>query len=752
MTTNPLLRTTSACPVELDPHLSHRDGVLRPVTGVPGAYLLGPVLSRGECEQLIAATEALGYAPKRSRRSGPPIRTNTRLLYEAHPELIDALAARMRPHLEAVDVGSVGRWRPAPARRMLNDRWRMNRYAAGEQFFPHFDTGYALGSDCRSLLSVIIYLNDDFEGGETVFFPGGQTRDNMLPGDEDAREVRVRPVPGDALVFHHFGPLSPRHAGLDPGRGRRPKYVVRTDVFYERAPLPASAALFGRSPELRRCVVLLGPPGAGKSTQLRRAAKELAFHGIDFGHCVRTEVARASELGERIRQARSRRSALQDAAFGATSAGRRPGGWLPDALCLELVERQVAGAGPVRGLLLDGFPRMRSQANFLEGSGWWLLAAVHLRVDDAARSERLRGRRIDPTTGDPLPAQPGLDVSRPGARRPEDEPASVRARMVDWERDTLPLLEHYAKRGALVEVDGAGAPEAVTRAIVQAVSRRLLDEATALFPPELRALLANATTDGVNRSSRPDSLVFRYAQGGGPALYLKLAPPWGAPLADEAAFLESDSARRLGLAVPTMRGRFTLGGDVACLVTEELPGISAKRAAQAYTDDAQRRGLVDALARVLRQIHAAPLARGLADRSTAALLRRARARLERGEVPLRNFTAKYGITLESPAELAAELARLGDVAQRLAEAPPVLLHGDPCLPNFLVDDRGAVTGCLDLSGAGAGDRFRDLALARWSVRHNLGERWAEEFTQAACEGRVERERLQFFTDLGRFLA
>lgn len=752
MATNPLLRTTATCPVELDPRLSHRDSSLQAVEGVPGAYLLGPVLSRSECEQLITATEALGYAPKRSRRSGPPIRTNTRLLYEAHPELIHALAARMRPHLESIDVRSVGRWRPSPGSRLLNERWRMNRYAEGEQFFPHFDTGYALGRDCRSLLSVLLYLNDDFEQGETVFFPGGQTRDNMLPGDEDAREVRIRPVPGTALVFHHYGPLSPRHSGLVPGRGQRPKYVVRTDVFYEREPLPASATLFGRSPELHRCVVLLGPPGAGKSTQLRRVSEALGYTGLDFGHCVRSELARSSELGERIQQYRRKRAALQDAVFGATTAQRRPGGWLPDVLCLELVERQLEGVGPTRGVLLDGFPRMRSQSNFLEGSRWWLLAAVHLRVDERTRMERLQGRTLDLATGQPFHAQ-HAPPSQPGhaTRRPEDEPESVRARLVDWERDTLPLLEHYAKRGVAVEVEGTGTPEAVTQAIRQALSRRLLEEATALFPPALRELLGSATTDGVNRSSHPDSLVFRYEQGSRPALYLKLAPPWGAPLSTEAAFLQSESARRLGLAVPAFRGLFTLGGDVSCLVTEELPGASAKRAAQSYTQDSQRQGLVHDLVRVLGQIHALPLAEGLADRSTGALLRRARERLQRGEVPLRNFTPKYGLTLHSPAELAQELERLVAVSQQLAEGTRVLLHGDPCLPNFLVDASGALTGCLDLSGVGVGDRDWDIALAHWSVKHNLGERWAEGFLQAACEGRVERERLQFFTDLSRFL-
>ncbi|SES92500.1 nucleoside monophosphate kinase [Stigmatella erecta] len=752
MAATSLLRTTPACPVDFEPPLPPGARTLQPVEGVPGAYMLAPVLSRAECEQLIAASEALGYAPKKSKRSGPPIRTNTRLLYEAHPGLSDTLAQRMRPHLEAIDVRTVGPWRLAEGSRLLNERWRMNRYAAGEEFFPHFDTGYELSRECRSLLSVILYLNDDFEEGETVFFPGGQTRDHMLPGDADAREIRVRPAAGTALVFHHFGPLNPRHSGLAPVPRPRSKYVIRTDVFYTRTPPPGSVTLFGRSPSSHRCVVLLGPPGAGKSTQLRQVSQALGYTGIDFGHCIRSESARSSELSARIQQFRRKRSALQDAAFGATGEHRRPSGWLPNALCLELLEKQLEGLGPTAGLVLDGFPRMRSQSNFLEGDRWQLLAAIHLRVEDATRAERLQGRTLDPTTGQTFHARqvpPAAEGSV--VRRPEDAPGSVQARMVDWEQDTRPLLEHYAKRGVAVDVDGGGSPEAVTQAILQALSRRLLEEAVALFPPALATLLGEAPCDGVNHSSRLDSLVFRYAPPSGPALYLKLAPPWGAPLATEAAFLQSETARRLALQVPVFRGLFTLGGDVQALLTEELPGASAKRVAQACAQDSERAALVRHLAEALRTFHTSPPPEGLARYVLPSLLRRARERLQQGEVPPRNFTAKYGPPLEGLEALTRELDRLEAAAGTFPEGPHVLLHGDPCLPNFRVDATGAFTGCLDLSGAGTGDRYWDLALAHWSVRHNLGEPWAEAFLEASCGSTLDRDRLSFFSGLRRFL-
>lgn len=58
----------------------------------------------------------------------------------------------------------------------------------------------------------MIYLNDDFEGGETEF-------ENLLT---------VTPEKGTALIFYH--PL--RHEGKALASGL--KYVLRTDVMYRK--------------------------------------------------------------------------------------------------------------------------------------------------------------------------------------------------------------------------------------------------------------------------------------------------------------------------------------------------------------------------------------------------------------------------------------------------------------------------------------------------------------------------------------
>lgn len=77
----------------------------------------------------------------------------------------------------------------------------------GDSFSIHTDTGlfYDRERGEKSRWTMLIYLNDDFEGGDTVFY------------DTDTWDVthRVRPEAGKALVFDidlwHSG--SPIHAG-----------------------------------------------------------------------------------------------------------------------------------------------------------------------------------------------------------------------------------------------------------------------------------------------------------------------------------------------------------------------------------------------------------------------------------------------------------------------------------------------------------------------------------------------------------
>ncbi|SMH39662.1 kanamycin kinase [Rathayibacter oskolensis] len=56
-----------------------------------------------------------------------------------------------------------------------------------------------------------------------------------------------------------------------------------------------------------------------------------------------------------------------------------------------------------------------------------------------------------------------------------------------------------------------------------------------------------------------------------------------------------------------------------------------------------------------------------------------------------------------------------------AVTDPVVVHGDACAPNTLIDEGGAWSGTVDLGDLGVGDRWADLAVAAMSLAWNFGE-------------------------------
>ncbi|BBY56797.1 phosphotransferase [Mycobacterium koreense] len=72
-----------------------------------------------------------------------------------------------------------------------------------------------------------------------------------------------------------------------------------------------------------------------------------------------------------------------------------------------------------------------------------------------------------------------------------------------------------------------------------------------------------------------------------------------------------------------------------------------------------------------------------------------------------------------------------------SKAPPeperlVVCHGDPCVPNTLMNRDGEFAGHVDLARLGVADRWADLAIATYSISWevNFGRRFDELFFQA----------------------
>ncbi len=244
------------------------------------------------------------------------------------------------------------------------------------------------------------------------------------------------------------------------------------------------------------------------------------------------------------------------------------------------------------------------------------------------------------------------------------------------------------------------------------------------LPHGLRELLHGYTWD-LQTIGRSVAGVFRLEAEGKPALFLKTeqARPF-AELADEAARLRWLAGQ--GIACPRAMAFETHAGR-DWLLMSAVAGHDLVSAPSADTGNT-----IDIMARALRALHALDVRSCPFDHGLDKRIAMARARMEAGEVDESDFDdERQGRTA---ADAFAELLLLRPATQDL-----VVTHGDACLPNVMAAE-GTFSGFIDCGRLGVADRHQDLALACWSIRHNLGEAWVQPFLDSY--GFVEADPLK----------
>ena len=188
-------------------------------------------------------------------------------------------------------------------------------------------------------------------------------------------------------------------------------------------------------------LLIMGPPGVGKGTQAAGVAKHYGIPAISTGDIFRDHVKRQTTLGREV------------AAIMTT------GGYVPDEITNAVVAERIRQPDACDGWLLDGYPRTCGQ-----------VAAL----DQALGCDGEPG--IDAVIS--LTAQTDLLVERLLKRaeiegRADDNAETIQHRMAVYHDATDPLLDDYAARGLLLEVDGLGSIDEVAQRITQALDAKL---------------------------------------------------------------------------------------------------------------------------------------------------------------------------------------------------------------------------------------------------------------------------------------
>ncbi len=211
---------------------------------------------------------------------------------------------------------------------------------------------------------------------------------------------------------------------------------------------------------MKKHIIFLGPPGAGKGTQAKLLTKQFGFEHISTGDLLRNEIKKATKLGKEIK------SILDSGAL------------VGDNVVMEIIKEELTPEIIKKGFVFDGFPRTVVQAEkfdiLVKTLNFNIDVVLYVVINEDTAIKRISNRRVCSNCGaiyhliyNP-PKKAGVCDFCGGTlyQRDDDKEETVRNRYKIYMRHTFPLVEYYKKRELLVNIDGTKTQEEIFNDII----------------------------------------------------------------------------------------------------------------------------------------------------------------------------------------------------------------------------------------------------------------------------------------------
>ena len=172
-------------------------------------------------------------------------------------------------------------------------------------------------------------------------------------------------------------------------------------------------------------IVLFGPPGSGKGTQVQNLIQKFNLKQISTGDLFRHNIKNETELGKLAKSYMDK------------------GELVPDQVTIDMLIDELKKPTDAKGFIFDGFPRTAFQTEALEGIVKDVLndqidICLSLVVEDEILVKRL------------------LERGKTSGRSDDADENIIRNRIKEYYTKTAEVAELYKKQGKYVEVNGVG--------------------------------------------------------------------------------------------------------------------------------------------------------------------------------------------------------------------------------------------------------------------------------------------------------
>ncbi len=210
-------------------------------------------------------------------------------------------------------------------------------------------------------------------------------------------------------------------------------------------------------------IILLGAPGSGKGTQSKLLVEKYKFNQLSTGDLLRSAIKSASEFGK------------------LAQSYMNQGKLVPDDLIVQIVGEYL-NLNKNKSIIFDGFPRTEIQATklneLLENAKSELNFVLYLKINPQDLIDRLTGRRVCAQCGEiyhvhTKPSKNGdkcevCDGSL--VQRKDDHKEVILERLLEFDKNTGPLIEFYKNKEKLITVDAELSTENVFSEIQKKLS------------------------------------------------------------------------------------------------------------------------------------------------------------------------------------------------------------------------------------------------------------------------------------------